>query len=138
VSGPLGGAAAGRHLRVTPRTDVVELLRARGTAVHACLDLSDGLCRNLRQLCAASRCGAVVDAARIPVHADVAPGRDGVQAALFDGEDFELLLALAPAGELPPGLVEIGALTEDPALWLAQAAGPARSPWPAGGYEHEF
>ena len=136
VSGPLGGAGAGRHLRVTPRRDVVAALRGGGVPVHACLDLSDGLLRNLRQLAVASGCGARVEAALLPVHPDVGPDRDGVEAALRDGEDFELLLALPAGGPLPPGLVRIGSLTEDPALWLEREG--ASEPWPPGGFEHEF
>jgi thiamine-monophosphate kinase len=136
VSGPLGGAGGGRHLRVQPRTDVVAALRAAAIPVSAALDLSDGLLRNLRQLCVASGCGAVVDAARVPVHADVPPHGDRLAAALGDGEDFELLLALPPQVHPPAGLCEIGALTQDGTLWLLRDG--ARTPWPAGGYEHEF
>jgi len=136
VSGPLGGAARGRHLRVTPRTDVVSALRDREVDVHAALDLSDGLGRNLPQLCAASRVGAIVDAAALPVHADVEPGRDGVLAALDDGEDFELLLAVPPAAALPDGLVTIGTVTEGGGV-LLRRDGRLQS-WPGRGYEHEF
>ncbi|HTE05911.1 MAG TPA: thiamine-phosphate kinase, partial [Planctomycetota bacterium] len=136
VSGPLGGAGGGRHLAVRPRTDIVAALRAAAVPVSAAMDLSDGLLRNLRQLCAASGCGAVVDAARVPVHADVPAAGDALAAALGDGEDYELLLALPPHVEPPAGLCEIGTLTQDEALWLLRDG--ARTPWPAGGYEHEF
>jgi thiamine-monophosphate kinase len=142
VTGPLGGAGAGRHLRVRPRTDVVAALRGAAVPVHACLDLSDGLLRNLRQLCEASGCGAEVEASALPVHADVAKDRDRIAAALGDGEDFELLLALPPEVRLPEALAgpagacEIGRLTQDVALWLVRDG--ARTPWPEGGYEHEF
>lgn len=136
VSGPLGGAGGGRHLRVTPRADVVAALRAAATPVHAATDLSDGLARNLSLLCAASGVGARVDAARLPVHADVAAGRDPVEAALGDGEDYELLLALPPGGPAPPGLVDVGEVTPGPGLLLAR--GGRDQPWPALGYEHAF
>jgi thiamine-monophosphate kinase len=136
VSGPLGGAGSGRHLDVQPRTDVVEALRGDRVPVHAAIDLSDGLGRNLPLLCAASGTGARVDAARLPVHADVADGRDRVAAVLGDGEDYELLLALPPEAGLPPGLLAIGELTAGPVIELV-ADGRTR-PWPGGGYEHEF
>ncbi len=136
VSGPLGGAGLGRHLAVQPRTDVVAELRASGVPVHACLDLSDGLSRNLRQLCAASGCGAVVEAAAIPIHADVPADGDRLKAALGDGEDFELLLALPSGISSPAGLCEIGTLTQALSLWLLRDG--VQSPWPAGGFEHEF
>jgi thiamine-monophosphate kinase len=134
VSGPLGGAGGGRHLQVTPRTDVVAALRGARTPVHAATDLSDGLARNLRLLCAASEVGAVVEAEALPVHADVAPGRDGVLAALGDGEDYELLLALPPGGTPPLGLTRIGTVTAGREL-LLHREGLVR-PLPDTGYEH--
>lgn len=136
LTGPLGGAGAGRHLRPTPRTDVVAQLRAQHADVHACIDISDGLARNLRLLCAASGTGARLIARDIPVHADVGAGRDGLRAALFDGEDFELLLALPPEGPVAPGLRLIGTLTADAALCLLHDG--RQEPLPDGGYEHAF
>jgi thiamine-monophosphate kinase len=136
VSGPLGGAGSGRHLRVSPRADVVEALVASGCEVHACIDISDGLGRNLPLLCAASGLGARVRAGEIPVHEDVAADRDRLAAALEDGEDFELLLAVPPGTPRPAGLVTIGALTEGPAIVLEE--GSHQRPWPDCGYEHVF
>jgi len=136
VSGPLGGAGLGRNLRITPRVDVVRALRAAGAPVHAATDISDGLSRNLALLCAASGVGARVDSQRLPIHADVAADRDPVQAALGDGEDYELLLALAPGTPLPAGLVEIGELTADTGLQLLRDGREA--PLPRLGYEHAF
>jgi thiamine monophosphate kinase len=66
----------------------------------------------------------------------VAAGRDPVQAALGDGEDYELLLALAPGALLPAGLVEIGELTADPGLRLL--CDGRETPLPRLGYEHAF
>jgi len=134
VSGPLGGAGGGRHLDVTPRTDVVAALRGSGLEVHAAIDVSDGLGRNLALLCEASRVGAVVDAAAVPVHDDVPAGPDRLLAALGDGEDYELLLAL-PASARPPALLTpIGELTEGRELRLRRDGRP--EPWPEVGYEH--
>jgi thiamine-monophosphate kinase len=136
VSGPLGGADLGRHLRVTPRTDVVAALRGAGVPVHAATDLSDGLSRNLALLCAAAGVGARVDAERLPIHPDVPTGRDPVTAALGDGEDYELLLALPPGVPAPDGLVEVGEVTPGPGLLLLHAG--RELPWPDLGYEHAF
>lgn len=100
VTGPLGGSRAGRHLAVRPRVAAARALLATGL-VHAGMDLSDGLARDLPRLCRASGVGARIDAARLPVHPDaLALGGDPVARALGDGEDFELLVAHAP---LPPG-----------------------------------
>jgi len=138
VSGPLGGSGEGRHLQPRPRFDVVDLLRAEGCAVHAAMDLSDGLGADLPRLCTASGCGARVAAHALPIHADVHAGRDAVGAALGDGEDFELLLALPPHVEPPAaaGLHAIGTLEPGHELIL-ERDGQARA-WPALGFEHGF
>lgn len=136
VSGPLGGADLGRHLCVTPRVDVVRALRAAGTPVQAATDLSDGLARNLALLCAASGCAARVEAEALPIHPDVPPDRDPVRAALGDGEDYELLLALPPQAAPVPGLVRIGELLPAGALRLRRAG--RDEDWPDLGYEHAF
>jgi thiamine-monophosphate kinase len=136
VSGPLGGSSAGRHLQVRPRFDIVDALRSAGTSVHACIDLSDGLGRNLAQVCAASGVGARVQAELIPVHPDVPQTTDRVSAALRDGEDFELLLVLPADHDLPDGLVEIGRIVAESDLLLERDG--RHEAWPAEGYEHVF
>ena len=90
VTGRLGGSRAGRHLDFTPR-----LAEARWLVAHfrpsAMMDLSDGLAADLPRLAAASHCGFTLEEAKIPR----TRGASLVQ-ALGDGEDFELLFALAP------------------------------------------
>ena len=70
------------------------------------------------------------------VHPDVVHGRDRLAAALEDGEDYELLLAVPAEQELPDGLVEIGRVVETGPPVLIDAGG--RRDWPAAGWEHEF
>ena len=107
VSGPLGGAAAGHHLRFRPALRQGVWL-ARQDAVHAAIDVSDGLLLDLAPLLRASGgLGAEIDAAAVPVRAAarrLAGGdRDrALRAALGDGEDHVLLWSQA-ARELPPG-----------------------------------
>jgi thiamine-monophosphate kinase len=67
--------------------------------VQAMMDLSDGLSTDLSRLCDASGCGAVVE--QVPVaacarEAAMRLGDDAERYALAGGEDFELLLAIAP------------------------------------------
>lgn len=69
--------------------------------VHAMLDVSDGLAADLAHLCAASDCGALLDATEIPVApvaraVATAYGRDALDLALYGGEDYELIFAAAP------------------------------------------
>ncbi len=136
VSGPLGGARSGRHLRVCPRADVVSRLRRDKIEVHAAMDLSDGLGTDLPRLCAASRVGAEVDAESLPVHGDVPSTADPVTAVLGDGEDFELLFALPAAAVAPAGLLPIGRVVAGGEVHLVQAG--AHEAWPAGGWQHAF
>ncbi|MEP6668995.1 MAG: thiamine-phosphate kinase [Chthoniobacter sp.] len=90
VTGRLGGSLAGKHLDFHPRLD-----EARWLVSHfkprAMMDLSDGLAADLPRLAAASRCSHVIQEDRIPLN----PGCTTAQ-AMADGEDFELLFALAP------------------------------------------
>ena len=127
VTGKLGGAALGlsllrgrregatasftpeedalvaRHLDPAPRLEAGVALAG---AAHAGMDISDGLALDLHRLAAASGVGALVEASRVPL---AGPGARGLDAALFGGEDYELLLAgpqtrvraVAAAAEIP-------------------------------------
>lgn len=117
VTGALGASRAGLHValehpelaeqpgsdealaafrRPQPRLREGRWLAA-SRAVHALMDLSDGLSTDLGRLCAASRAGAIVDT--VPVH-DAArrvaenSGTDADSWALSGGEDYELLAAI--------------------------------------------
>jgi len=69
VTGTLGGSwLTGKHLDFLPRLEEARLIRAKlGASVHACIDITDGLSRDLRHICEESRCGAVVFEDRIPL-----------------------------------------------------------------------
>jgi thiamine-monophosphate kinase len=90
VTGRLGGSLRGRHLDFTPRLAEARWLVTH-FRLHAMMDLSDGLAADLPRLAAASRCGYTLDRTAIPRTADCT-----VNQALTDGEDYELLFALAP------------------------------------------
>ncbi len=97
VSGPLGGSLRnGRHLSFTPRLNLAEWLSGR-VGVHAAMDLSDGLSTDLLRMMEASDVAAEIIGSRIPIHPDVPadlPKSKRLDAALSDGEDFELLLSV--------------------------------------------
>ncbi|MDR3735151.1 MAG: thiamine-phosphate kinase [Acidobacteriaceae bacterium] len=78
------------HLYPQPRLVVGETLRRRGLAT-ACIDVSDGVSTDLAHLCAESGCGAVIEAASLPVHPLAAGRADALELALHGGEDYELL-----------------------------------------------
>lgn len=149
VTGRLGGAALGHHLDFAPR--VAAGLRLNGVhRVAAMIDVSDGLSTDLHHLCAASGVGAELDAAAIPLapaaHTlGARDGREALQHALHDGEDYELLFAASPAAALAiladPALgvpvTRIGRCVEAAAgITLRTATGSA--PLARGGFEHRF
>jgi thiamine-monophosphate kinase len=141
LTGPVGGSIRGRHLTVAPR--VREALRLHELAdLHAMIDVSDGLAADLNHILEESRCGAVLDAAAVPVHPDAVElarttGKPPLDHALGDGEDFELVFTVSPADgarllrERPvPGLTKIGECVAA-GLWLAEN-GHRRPLAPAG------
>ena len=99
-----------RFLFPTPRCDIGIALRSLASA---CIDVSDGLGGDLEKLCAASGCGAEVDAATLPVSEALiaAVGRElAREYALTGGEDYELLFTVP--------LARLGAMTNAIALGL--------------------
>src|SRR5207247_6925144 len=93
VTGALGGSILGRHMSFVPRVNEGRQLGKTGS-VTAMIDLSDGLSRDLRNLCESSGVGAIIDASAVPIHEDAVKLRDDrspLEHALHDGEDYELL-----------------------------------------------
>ncbi len=151
VTGELGGSLVSRkHLNIQPRLHEARQLRnMAGPAIHGCIDITDGLARDLAHICDESECGAVLNEPHIPISAAAKErskqsGRKPLEHALQDGEDFELLLAIEPdAGrELlkhwshETSLTFIGTIL-DPTegRWLDDGSGNRR-PLPDVGWEH--
>lgn len=89
VTGELGASLPTRHhVTFTPRLAEGAWL-ARQSAVHAMMDVSDGLAKDLRALTPRGTVPALSPSA-LPLRA----GAD-LRAALTDGEDYELVFALA-------------------------------------------
>lgn len=169
VSGTVGAAAAGlhwlrqhsspapvdaamadcvrRYLRPEPRVRL-GMLVGRNRAANAAIDLSDGLGDGVRHLTEPGDLGAIIEASAVPVDPCARRwfeqnGIDPIDAALRGGEDYELLLAIAPsprrrtallhrlAGRVP--LTRIGTVTETAGLVLRGADGD--TPLPPG-YTH--
>jgi thiamine-monophosphate kinase len=96
VTGRLGGSLpSGRHLRFRPRLAEGQWLAAN-FRISAMMDLSDGLAADLPRLARASGTGFHLQREAVPR----APGCSAEQ-ALGDGEDYELLFALAPGKAAP-------------------------------------
>lgn len=144
VTGPLGGSIRGRHLTPSPRLAEAEQL-LRFCDLHALIDVSDGLAKDLNHIAGESRCGAVLAADAIPVHPDAIElakrtGRPPLEHALGDGEDFELVFTVSPADAerlraTPPVPVwEIGECVAEPGLWLTENG--VRRPLAPVGWSH--
>jgi thiamine-monophosphate kinase len=90
VTGRLGGSFRGRHLRFAPRIEESRWL-TQNFSIHAMMDLSDGLGADLPRLARASGLGFEVDEDAIPRQRGC-----NITQAISDGEDYELLFAVAP------------------------------------------
>lgn len=133
---------ARRHLYPRPRLE--EGRRAVELGAGAAIDVSDGLLRDLGHICEESGVGAEVFIADIPISGDAEAtarelGEDAVAAALFGGEDYELIL-VADTGRVPAlrdelGLSAIGRITAGEEVLVLDAAG-RRVDVDRSGYEH--
>jgi len=139
VTGELGGSlASGRHLSFEPRLEEARWLAAT-FAVHAMIDLSDGLAGDLPHLLKASGVGAELHSQAVPVSRTARDrarkgGRSAFEAALTDGEDYELLFAVSASDAVPlmdgwktrfPGtkLSCIGRVTSETTVTIRDARG---------------
>jgi thiamine-monophosphate kinase len=135
VTGALGGSILGRHMDFTPR---IALGRQIAPLASAMIDISDGLSRDLANLCKSSGVGAIVEAMKVPIHADALElsRRDGIAAlehALHDGEDYELLFTTTSPEA--PG-TRIGQIVAEKGLWLEDFG--ARKILEPRGYQHSW
>ncbi len=147
VSGNLGGSLLGRHLQFQPRCELAKYL-AQNFQIHAATDISDSFTLDLSLICHASGCGVVVELSKIPL-ADAAAersrktGRAALDHALYDGEDFELLLAIPLEHwqriqrdrSVSNLLTAVGTFIPEKQLWAVDQAGN-RIPLIVQGYEH--
>ncbi|MBN1755916.1 thiamine-phosphate kinase [bacterium] len=152
VSGQLGGSTAGlnlhrqdikgfdrvklMHTEPFPRFDISAQVSASATAME---DVSDGLASEIRNICEASKTGALIYADKVPIEAEVSDaaaklGQSALDYALYGGEDFELVYTVPPnlKGKVPGYLV--GEITKKKGIILIE--GEARSQLTRFGYDH--
>ncbi|MFN9434653.1 MAG: thiamine-phosphate kinase [Planctomycetota bacterium] len=145
VTGSLGGSILGKHLNFEPRLSLARALHPLGV-VRAATDISDGLGIDLLNVTVASRCGAELELDRVPIseaahRRSTQTGRPAIEHALGDGEDFELLLAVAgDAVDRVPSHIEgvpltrIGTFVSRTGLWTKTKRGVEQLP--PRGYVH--
>ncbi len=141
------GRARYRFVHPEPRLAEVDWLRTRWD-VRAAIDLSDGLAGDARHLAAASNVALRIEAEAVPLHATLQEFADrdvALRIALTGGEDYELLLAVAPGKgneirrefetrfDLP--LTRVGRVEDGEGVSLIRADG-VETKMPFGGYDH--
>ena len=149
VTGPLGGAELGHHLRFTPALAEGRWLAAQ-RGIGAVIDVSDGLLRDLdRVLQASGSLGAELEAAAVPITGAAkrlarTTGQPALWHALGDGEDHVLLFTvragvrLAGGGPLSRAARQpIGRVTQAAGLRLRHSDGSIE-PLAARGYRHRW
>jgi thiamine-monophosphate kinase len=147
-SAPAVLACLRAQLDPRPPLALARSIAERGLA-RAGMDLSDGLSVDLLEICRQSSLSAVVDASAVPVDPKAAGlerarGGDALALALHGGEDYQLLLAVAPeelddVSELARvwgvEVVAVGELREgEPAVRVRDAEG--ERPLEPAGHDH--
>jgi thiamine-monophosphate kinase len=125
---PARRSLAQRYVLPQPRVALGRMLAEHGLA-HAGMDISDGLAADLGHMCAASRCGAKIAVASVPLSdavADLVAADPGLIAtAITGGDDYELLLAVPPdrvaavrdaARQAGTAIAEIGVFAQESGL----------------------
>ena len=130
VTGTLGGSGRGKHLTFLPRLKETAWL-VSNFKPSAMMDLSDGLAKDLPRLAAASGCGFLLEREQLPL----TPGCSEAQ-ALGDGEDFEMLFALA-TDQLPELMAAWPIVfPELPLTRIGMLVGPEDGETLHGGWDH--
>jgi thiamine-monophosphate kinase len=123
VTGPLGGSAAGlralerglggfddlvrMHHRPPHRLDAAAELAPRA---HALIDLSDGIASDAARIAERSGCRLVIDVDALPLVPRIEEVGD--EPFWTQGEDYELLAALAPSDPAADGFTVVGRCEE--------------------------
>lgn len=135
------GYLAGRYRLPQPR---LALGQAVAGIAHAGMDVSDGLVQDTGHLCRAGGVGAVIEAASVPL-SPAARAADRLALCLTGGDDYELLLAVPPAGEAALAaaaarcgipVTRIGGFVAGPPVVTVRSADGQQMPLSSGGWSH--
>lgn len=137
-----------KHLYPVPRVNEARAGAETG-AIHAMIDLSDGLAGDLGHILEESRVGAVIEETLLPLSEDMRAVCgdycwDPLDLALHGGEDYELLFTADPSRRLElqgifdrlhTPITRIGAITDAPGLFFHRLGG-VMEPLEPRAYQH--
>jgi len=130
VTGPLGGSLKHhRHALATPQIDIARQL---ATSIHAMIDLSDGLGIDAYRVARASNVRIELDASAIPIH----PDANGLDSALSDGEDYELLFTSPVNTTFPESVRRIGRVVDGKPAAILNLPDGSKRDVSEQGFEH--
>jgi thiamine-monophosphate kinase len=127
---PKERAAIMAHL--WPRAELARAQSLVGKA-SACMDISDGLARDLHRLCAASKVGAELNNLEAAFHAAL-PKASSRKFATYGGEEYALLFC-APENILIEEGIRIGVVTDEVGV-VNERRGRTLVPIKPKGYDH--
>ncbi|QDT64172.1 thiamine-phosphate kinase [Calycomorphotria hydatis] len=131
VTGPLGGSyESGRHLTFSPHVQEAISLHEKHH-LTAMIDISDGLLSDLGHICEQSGVGAELNAEQVPIQTGAT-----LEAALTEGEDFELLFTSQDTLE-EPGIILIGKIISGSSVEV-KGIDPEKLNFNKPGYRHSF
>jgi len=156
VTGTIGDAALGLQSRLGNLPNVSAFLLNRSLLpsprigldlagiVHAAIDVSDGLLQDLGHMCAGANLAATIHADLVPASRDAAAfGAAFLEHRLTDGDDYELILAVAPDHEAallaacaPVPVTKIGAFAPGPPTVTVLDASAQPITFTKSGWQH--
>jgi len=133
-----------RQLAPNAAIETIRDWQARGVRPNALIDISDGLGSEVHHICRASRVGARIYAAALPIALETREVANEFEQdvdlfALFGGDDYELLFSLPPdlLEELDPqSFTQVGEVTPDEEEVVVQTPTGDTVALDASGYQH--
>lgn len=123
--------AIAAHL--SPKAEVVLGKKLVGLAT-SCMDISDGLARDLHRLCKASQVGAELDALEAVFHPEL-PVKKAREYGLHGGEEYALLFTAPPKQRVNKRCIRIGMITDQSGV-VSEKRGQKSTRIKSLGYDH--
>lgn len=112
----------------------IELASTMLGKVTACMDISDGLARDLHRLCKASKVGAQLNSLEAVFH-EALPHEKAASYAIYGGEDFALLFTASPDTKIAASCIRIGTISAKEGIVYQTTGGKVSNLEPLG-YDH--